>query len=1226
MFALALALVPFGPGAGELVVGWGGNSSGQLGNATNTSSSTPVAMVISWGLNGKTIAQVSAGAYHTCALATDGTVACWGDNKYGQLGNGTITNSSIPVAVDRSGVLNGKTIAQVSAGNEHSCALATDGTVACWGRNANGQLGNGINSDSWVPVAVDRSGVLDGKTIAQISKGSYHTCALFTDGTAACWGRNANGQLGNGTNTASLVPVAVNRSGVLNGKIIAQISMGSYHTCALATDATAACWGANGYGQLGNGINTASLVPVAVDRSGVLNGKTIAQISAGDYHTCTLATDGTAACWGYNVYGQLGNGTKVSFSVPVAVNRSGVLNGKTIVQVSAGGQHTCAFATDGTAACWGRNDYGELGNGTNATLSVPVAVDRSGVLNGKTIAQISTGSYHTCALATDGTAACWGANGYGQLGNGTNTASLVPVAVDRSSGVLNGKTIAHVSAGGGHTCALATDSTAACWGANGYGQLGNGNTIDSSVPVAVDRSGVLNGKTIDQISTGLSHTCALANDGTAACWGWNWDGALGNGTNTKSSVPVAVERSGVLSGKTIAQISEGDYHTCALATDGTATCWGGNGFGQLGNRSTGNSWVPVAVDSSGVLNGKTIAQVSAGGSHTCALATDGTAACWGCNDFGALGNGWNISSSLPVAVNRNGVLNGKTLAQISLGIYHTCALASDGTAACWGYNAYGQLGNGAKTDSWVPVAVNRSGVLNGKTIVQISAGGYYTCALSTDGTAACWGLNSGGELGNGTNTDSSVPVAVDRSSLLYGQSLFALSAGGYHTVSIMTTNANTIAATASPAAGGTVSCTPNPVDYGGTSTCTATANPGYTFSAFSGDCTGATCELTNVTSAMAVTATFTLNTYPITASASPTAGGTASCTPNPVGYGGSSTCTATPATGYTFSAWSGDCTGATCALSNVTAAKVVTATFTLNTYAITATASPAVGGTVSCTPNPVDYGGSSTCTATPATGYTFSAWSGDCTGATCALSNVTAAKAVTATFTLNNYTLTVAKTGTGSGTVGGGGTFAYNTQVTPTATAATGSTLTGWNPASCASAFALTANTTCTATFTLNTYGVTASASPVAGGTASCTPNPVGYGGSSTCTATANTGYAFSAWSGDCTGVTCALSNVTAAKSVTANFGFNIVASISPAGSGTVSCTPTPVAPAGTSTCTATASAGFIFAGWRGDCAGQAGTTCILSNITAAKAVTATYVGMELALPSRRGWRAILGQ
>ncbi len=272
-----------------------------------------------------------------------------------------------------------------------------------------------------------------------------------------------------------------------------------------------------------------------------------------------------------------------------------------------------------------------------------------------------------------------------------------------------------------------------------------------------------------------------------------------------------------------------------------------------------------------------------------------------------------------------------------------------------------------------------------------------------------------------------------------------------------------------PTAGGTASCTPNPVTHGGNSSCSATPATGYTFSGWSGDCTGASCDLTNVDSAKTVTATFTQNTYPITVNVTPTAGGTASCTPNPVAHGGNSSCSATPATGYTFAGWSGDCTGASCALASVDSAKTVTATFTQNTYPISVNVTPTAGGSASCTPNPVAHGGNSSCSATPATGYTFSGWSGDCTGANCALANVDSAKTVTATFTQNTYPISV--------------------NVTPTA-----------------------------------------------GGTASCTPNPVAHGGNSSCSATPASGYTFAGWSGDCTGAICALANVDGARAVTATF------------------------------------------------------------------------------------------
>jgi alpha-tubulin suppressor-like RCC1 family protein len=366
---------------------------------------------------------------------------------------------------------------------------------------------------------------------------------------------------------------------------------------------------------------------------------------------------------------------------------------------------------------------------------------------------IAAGETHTCALS-EGKVYCWGYNEFGQLGNNSTTQSNVPVAVD-TSGVLSGKTVSQISATGYKTCVL-SEGKVYCWGRNNQGQLGNNSTTNSNVPVTVDTSGVLNGLTIDQIAAGALHTCALAS-GKVYCWGYNGQGQLGNNSTTKSSVPVAVNTSGVLSGLTVTQIDGGNTHTCAIAS-GKAYCWGGNGYGQLGNNSTTDRKVPVAVDTSGVLNGKTVTQIAGAEYHTCALAS-GKVYCWGDNVSGQLGNNSITRSSVPVAVDTSGVLNGLTVSQIDTGAYHTCALAS-GKAYCWGYNNYGQLGNNSITRSSVPIAVDTSGVLNGLTVTQIATGYYHTCALAS-GKVYCWGYNPYGGLGNNSTTDSSVPVAVN---------------------------------------------------------------------------------------------------------------------------------------------------------------------------------------------------------------------------------------------------------------------------------------------------------------------------------------------------------------------------------------------------------------------------------------------------------------------------------
>ena len=208
-----------------------------------------------------------------------------------------------------------------------------------------------------------------------------------------------------------------------------------------------------------------------------------------------------------------------------------------------------------------------------------------------------------------------------------------------------------------------------------------------------------------QLSASFYHSCAIALNGRAYCWGSGNSGKLGNGSTASSRVPVAVNTSGVLAGKTIKQISAGENHTCAIASDNRAYCWGSNKNGQLGNGSTADSRVPVAVNMSGALAGKTIKQILAGGDHGCVVASDDKMYCWGLNNNGELGNNSSVNSSVPVAVNADGVLAGKTIRQMSAGFSSTCAVDSGYGIYCWGYNSNGQLGNNSTNNSRVPTYV-----------------------------------------------------------------------------------------------------------------------------------------------------------------------------------------------------------------------------------------------------------------------------------------------------------------------------------------------------------------------------------------------------------------------------------------------------------------------------------------------------------------------------------------
>ena len=719
------------------LLGWGG----QVGT------SLPAQYQLG-ALANNAVTKITAGQGHTCALLSNFTVACWGSGK---LGNGSSLFFSTPVAV-AGGALAGKTVVAVSAGENHTCAVIADGTAACWGQNSYGQLGDGTNVSSIIPVAV-AGGALVGKTVIAISAAQNYTCAVLSDGAAACWGSNASGQLGNGNNVDSNVPVAV-AGGALAGKTVAKLStggaskgVGGGHTCAVLSDGAASCWGDNIMGQLGNNSDVDSNVPISIS-DGALAGKTVTDISTGGSHTCAILSDETAACWGDNSMWQLGNGSNAATSrVPVSIS-GGAVSGKRVSKIATGLGHTCVLLSDGSAACWGENSGGQLGDGTNVNSNIPVSVS-GGELAGKDASEITTGTYYTCAVISDGTAACWGQNSRGQLGNDNAGNSNRPSAV--STGVVAGKTVTNIDAGDQHTCAVLSDRTVACWGNNDYGQSGS---FTSDTPASVT-NGALAGKSVINITTGAWHSCALMSDGTAACWGEGSHGQLGSSTY-RSNVPVAVT-GGALAGKTVIAISAGQNYTCAVLSDGTAACWGQNSYGQLGNGSNLNSNAPVAI-TGGALAGKTVIAISAAQDHTCAALSDGTAACWGQNSYGQLGNGSNLNSNAPVAIT-GGAVAGKSVTALSGGEKHTCALTSDGTAACWGGNGSGQLGNSTYAESYVPVAVSGR-VLASKSVIGIASAGFSTCAVLSDNTVACWGNNESGQLGLGTNSDTYRPSAI----------------------------------------------------------------------------------------------------------------------------------------------------------------------------------------------------------------------------------------------------------------------------------------------------------------------------------------------------------------------------------------------------------------------------------------------------------------------------------
>ena len=486
------------------------------------------------------------------------------------------------------------------------------------------------------------------------------------------------------------------------------------------------------------------------------------------------------------------------------------------------------FRSKGNVKCWGRNDWYNIGDGTNINRNEPTEV--IGLDSGASRVAVLTHS--VCAVAGSGGVACWGYGGNGQNGNGTSNQYPTPVAV---TGITNA---IDVDGGHQHVCARLADGALKCWGWNGYGQLGINSTANSATPVTVSELGT----GVRDISAGYYSSCAITSQGVVRCWGYNADSQIGDKTTTQRNVPVGVAglkapiiaaaetdlgqaavtnprpRVGDDISYTLAssnrpndvvysmintsvatldttnrtisivgvgdaylkvavpatstqsavtrytrisvpdteyvQLSSGYYNTCGLTRGGGLKCWGNGDWGQLGNGSTERRLVPTDVV--GLSGG--MASVSVGHHHTCGVTTFGGVECWGLNDNGQLGIGNTTRYYAPVAP--IGLWAG--VAQVETGYQHTCALMTTGGVKCWGLNGYGQIGDGSTTNSYVPVDV--VGLSSG--VVQIDLGYEFSCALLANGTVKCWGYNSNGQLGEGSTTHRYVPrtVSGDRKS------------------------------------------------------------------------------------------------------------------------------------------------------------------------------------------------------------------------------------------------------------------------------------------------------------------------------------------------------------------------------------------------------------------------------------------------------------------------------
>lgn len=712
------------------IYGWGYDNNGKLGNGTDEGARQAPGPVLSTNR----FIEVDSAPWHTCGVAVNGTVWCWGADTNGKLGNGGGVTADQETPYQVPGLTN---MVKVTAGKEHTCALRNDGALFCWGLNADGELGDGttISRDAPVPVA-SLANVVD------ISAGTSRTCAVVSGGGAWCWGLGTSGELGNGLTASSSVPVRV-----ANINDFTQISVGSTTVddpiCGVTRTGKAYCWGADTNQQLGNGPgSTAQITPGEVTNMN----RNFLKISVNNNTVCAIVANrnNSVVCWGAGSQGEMGNG-----ALPASTNLpTSVLNISGIVDIAVHFSSVCALEKNGKVWCWGDDAQGRLGDGelssSRKTIPVQAKIMNAVKINGpyaivdtsveaspappRYAKKFSAGNTHGCHIRSDGTLWCWGTEAAGELGNGGSLTDIAeqPVRVSDPGPWMS------VSTDGDNSCAIKGDGSLWCWGSDSDGQLGNGAITGSQNSPSPITSAI----PWTQVSVGGNYACGIKADGTAYCWGSDQFGKLGNDSNGSTDSPGTA----IASTLPWIQISAA-YTTCGIKSDNTLWCWGPNDEGFLGNGTCCTpSQTPVQVGTD------TWRYIDA--ASPCGIKTDGSAWCWGSNPDNQLGVG--SSYSTPAWAPRLVVEPGPW-ASISSANPATCGVKMDGTGWCWGNSDNGRLGIGTPAATlYIPTQII------GNDWAHIDRNSWFsTCGLKSDDSVWCWGQDTFAELGNGAGNSSS---------------------------------------------------------------------------------------------------------------------------------------------------------------------------------------------------------------------------------------------------------------------------------------------------------------------------------------------------------------------------------------------------------------------------------------------------------------------------------------
>ena len=656
-------------------------------------------------------AEVSAGGDFTCARLFDGTARCWGWNRAGQLGDGTLEDRAVPTPVVGLG-----DVTQIAAGEGHACALRKDGAVFCWGDDrghAVGKPGEDVRVPFQVPIAAD---------VSRLALGWGTTCVTHpTD--VGCWGEYVD----EGNSTSKEIRLAMPAPP-------SALFAGGPRACAIVSG-QALCWGENESVALAPG-RRPRLYAAAPAFPHVLS------LGMSTDHLCAVGEDHHVRCLGSNRSGQLGDGTTDKPAAPVEVKGIGDATAVIALDVA-----TCALLQDGTVSCWGGNTVGQLGDGSAAAESlapVPVAGLRD-------VVAITGKSTHACALTRDHRLYCWGSNRVGALGQRSLRGSAVPVDV---AGIAGATAIA---AGGSHTCARLGDGTVSCFGAS--------LSEEARAPAPAPIEGLAG---VEDLAVEAGAFCARTRPGRIWCAGASVGGQLPEGPQGAWPRPQLLD-----SVRDVAQIALGPTHGCARFTSGAVSCWGKNDWGQTGGREL--RWDEGPAPPARVAGLDDARALALGRTESCALDARGKVRCWGAPTQSWDGIVDDPTQGYPIHAAPVTLALPRATA-IAHGLRHGCALLEDGTVWCWGRNDYGQLGDGhvsAPRERPAPV----SGLAG---VVEIALGSFFGCARTRGGEIWCWGDNFEGQLGDGTRTDRTLPVAVAQ-----GGGALALALGHTHACALM---------------------------------------------------------------------------------------------------------------------------------------------------------------------------------------------------------------------------------------------------------------------------------------------------------------------------------------------------------------------------------------------------------------------------------------------------------